>query len=312
MATMRYRPLGATGLLVSELSFGCARIASITTAYSPREIRNTIATALDNGINFFDTADVYGQGDSERVLGRALRDRRDDVVICSKAGLVVNAPLSIIRWIKPVANLGLRRLDKARRAAADARKSREERCYDPRYIRTQIEGSLRRLGTDYLDLFLLHSPSPDMLKRDELFVLMEDVQRQGLVRHFGVSCDRVEDLEACLERCRVSALQIPLDISKLSRARQALQTARALGAGIIAREPFAGGALLNHSQLRDISNSAVPRRPAELALKSVLQEEAVTSVLVGTGCRAHLLENLAALDSAQLSADERRHLARFE
>ena len=302
---MEYRTLGKTDLEVSVLGFGCARIASLSTPYSRKEITRTIFEAVDAGITFFDTADVYGQGDSERLLGELLANRRQDIVICTKAGLKVEAPVSVIRAIKPAANWIIRNFKPIHRTAVSQRKRRESYCFEPRHIRTQIEGSLRRLRTDYLDLFLLHSPPLESLARDDLFAQLDDLLASGHLLNYGVSCRRWEDALDCASHGNVSAVQIPLNIHSLDDAGEMLSRLSSADIGVIAREPFSGGSLVAGSNSGAPGQRAGKERPlSEVMLKAVVQKSGVDVVVTGMGSCVHLHSNLSALNSMAVSDTE--------
>ena len=163
---MQYRKLGSTDLIPSVLGFGCSMIASLATRNSRTEVESTLSEAREAGITFFDTADVYGQGDSERLLGKLLRRQGEGMIVCTKAGLTVGPLEGIVRIAKPILNPLMRRWSSARTATMQARRHQERQCFDPNYLRRQIEGSLRRLNVDRIDLFLLHNPPVDVPQRD--------------------------------------------------------------------------------------------------------------------------------------------------
>jgi aryl-alcohol dehydrogenase-like predicted oxidoreductase len=152
---MSYRPLGRSGLMVSAVGLGCSAFGARIDAEATQAV---VDTAIDCGITLFDTADIYGRGESEELLGRALGARRSDVVVATKFGMDMqgaNGP----DW--------------------GARASR-------RYIRTAVEASLRRLGTDWIDLYQLHRPD-DVTPIDETLAALHELVLEGKVRHIGCS-----------------------------------------------------------------------------------------------------------------------------
>jgi aryl-alcohol dehydrogenase-like predicted oxidoreductase len=152
---MRYRPLGNSGLVVSAVGIGCNAFG---TRVDQAAVDDIVDAAIEVGVNFFDTADTYGLGASEEVLGRALQGRRDDVVVATKFGM-----------------------DMQGRNGPDhgARASR-------RYVRRAVEGSLRRLGTDHIDLYQLHQP--DLVTPvEETLAALEELVQEGKVRYLGCS-----------------------------------------------------------------------------------------------------------------------------
>jgi aryl-alcohol dehydrogenase-like predicted oxidoreductase len=302
---MEYRRLGKTGLEVSVLGFGCAQIASVSTAYSRSEIKHTIYEALDAGITFFDTADVYGQGDSERLLGDFASSQRQNMVICTKAGLRVNAPVQLLRITKPITNWLLRKYRPASRTIASERKRREGYCFEPQYIRTQVEGSLRRLRTDYVDLFLLHNPPADALAREDLFAELDRLRAIGSLLNYGISCRGHEDAVAYASHANVSAVQIPLNIHSIAGAGETLERLSSAHIGIIAREPFSGGSLIAETDGVALGARDGAERPlSEVALKAVVQQAEVDVVVTGMGSPIHLRNNLSALYSKAVSDAE--------
>jgi len=307
---VRVKRLGKTELRCSELGFGCSRIASLSTASSQTEVAATIEEALDRSISFFDTADVYGQGDSERMLGRLLRGKRDRVILCTKAGLRVRAAEGFVRPLKPLVNPLIRRWRAGRNVAVGIRRQAEGQCFDPAHIRKQIEGSLRRLKTDFVDLFLLHNPPVEILMRDDVFALLEQMSRAGDIRYYGVSCGTPREAEAAMHIEGISCLQIEVNpLVMTTELQHVLRQARQADVGVIAREPLAGGVLSSPVAGGQV-NRGVPtkRLPAEIALRSVAQRDDVGVVVVGMTNRRHLRENFVALDGPPVSAEEIAHL----
>lgn len=152
------RPLGRTDLHVSEFGLWCARIGGIFKR-DPAEFVTLLSAAFDAGINFFDTADIYSQGESETLLGRAFRGRRrDQVVIASKAGYVLPSRRRLIARVKPLVRPIIRLLGLKRRHVTGAVDGALSQDFSPSHLRSAVEGSLRRLKTDRLDLFQPHSP----------------------------------------------------------------------------------------------------------------------------------------------------------
>lgn len=279
---MQYRRLGNSDLTPSLLGFGCSMIASLATRHSPGEIEATLRAARDSGITFFDTADVYGQGDSERLLGRVYRDQGDGMILCTKAGLTVGPVEGLVRMVKPVLNILLRRWPSARGATTRTRRRQEGQCFNPDYLCRRIEGSLRRLGVDRIDLFLLHNPPVDLPQRNEVFELLLRLRADGKLRHFGVSCRSLEDADSWVEHPGVACVQVPLDRSRIESALPLLERAGVLGVGVIARE------ILSHDAMAAGSVSA--------AFRPLVQRPEVGVMLAGMGCRTHLRENLGAIE----------------
>ncbi len=215
---MRTRPLGSTGLRVSEIGFGAWGIGGRTvgaTSYGATDdavSRRALAAALDHGITFFDTAPAYGDGHSERLIGEAVRGRRDRVVIATKAGLAGFA------------------------APPD---------FSPAALRASLEGSLRRLGTDHVDLLQLHNPPLEELRaRPEIVEALDGFRRAGLARAVGLSLKSPLDGQVAIRDFDIGQIQLNLNMLDL-RALDCglLGLAAAAGTGIVARTPLAFGFL---------------------------------------------------------------------
>ncbi|MBL8414918.1 MAG: aldo/keto reductase [Propionivibrio sp.] len=292
-------PLGRTDLQVSRLGFGCSTIASLGTRYSAAEVQATLLAAFDRGVNFFDTADVYGQGDSERLLGRLFAGRRDRVVIATKAGMRLAHSQQAIRIAKPLLQPLLRRWATGRERSTRMRQASERQCFDPAYLRARVEQSLKRLRTDRLDLLLLHSPPVEVAQHDEVLALLQCLRREGKVREFGVSVAEVAHARQWAMWPGLSCLQLPLTPRTAATGDPLALPAETLGLleelslrgiGVIAREVFGGG--LWASEHGDRTS----------ALRALFDAAGVSVVLAGMGSREHLNDNLNAFAEASLPA----------
>ena len=208
---MVYRRLGGTDLHVSEIGFGTWGLGG--DSYGVTEDRTSldaIALALERGITFFDTADCYGRGRSERLLGKGLGACRQDVVIATKAGMV----------------------------------SRVQRNFDASYVQRSVEGSLQRLNTDYVDVLQLHSPrEDDIVQAVETCGWAGRLVEEGKVGAVGVSVSRPEDAGAFV-RAGVRVIQVNFNLlDQRVRASGLLALARAEDVGLIARTPLCFGFL---------------------------------------------------------------------
>jgi len=308
---MNYRTLGRTDLEVSVIGFGCNRLHRRPDRQKSESIA-TLREAVERGVNFIDTANSYAWGDSESLLGEALAGRRDRVILCTKAGHRSWPTLHLDAWRgrpgAPHDGRGLRLLDRGLRVLHNARRN-----YAPKFLRLAIEGSLRRLRTDYVDLFYLHGPPPAVTSDPEVFETLRALRREGLIRHYGISCARAttaDEALSCLRDTGISVLQVltgpleRLDIDKV------LPEAGRRGIAIVGRQPFHAGAVFSDPTLM-ASAAAVPgHTPAQCFLRSALQLNGVVSVLVGMRTRRHLHENLASLATEPLSATQMQGLSR--
>lgn len=279
---MRAAALGRDGPRVPVLGLGCSKIASLSTRASGTGIARLLEQAWDGGIRFFDTADIYGQGDSERRLARVAN--RQGTVICTKAGLALTASQPLVRLVKPVLRPVLQRLKGARAGAARMRQDAEISDLDPARLTARLEGSLRRLKRDRVDLFLLHSPPMEALEDGRLYDLLDTFRDRGLAQAVGVSCRTLEDAARVIAAGRAQAVQVPLDAESHAAAGPVLDAAAAAGVGVIAREV--------------LTPALAGRMDAAAALTPLLADPRIGVVLTGTTSPGHLAHNLALAQGA--------------
>jgi aryl-alcohol dehydrogenase-like predicted oxidoreductase len=344
---MKYRKFGNTDLEVSEIGLGCSRLGGNLTGGSKREAFNVLQQALEQGINFYDTADSYGQGQSETLLGKVFKTQRDKVIFASKAGYCLSPLGSLAARFKPILKPILQTLRSAslRRSSSTQAHSRAapqnhsgsqqkdflsaargnvlQQNFSPDYLQQALESSLNRLQTDYLDLFQLHSPPQEVLQSDEVWQTLEKLQSQGKIRYYGVSCDTVADALLCLQHPGVAAIQLELNLLNQDAIASILPLAQQQKIAIIARQPFASGKLfqlMRQQPQEKISeqwtqaniyrhlSQVSSRSPIQAALQFVLQQEGVSVVIAGASTRQHLAENLSALSAPPLSSTELQNL----
>ena len=208
---MDYRELGRTGWKVSTISFGSWAIGSAWGNVDATESLSALHRAVDLGVNFFDTADVYGDGHSERLLAQLKRERSEEIIIATKAG---------------------RRLD----PHVDAGYNREN-------LTGFVERSLRNLETDRIDLLQLHCPPTDSFYRPDLFAVLDDLVQQGKLRYYGVSVQRIEEALKAMEYPNVQSIQIIFNIFRQRPAELFFKEAARRRVGILARVPLSSGML---------------------------------------------------------------------
>ncbi|HTT69985.1 MAG TPA: aldo/keto reductase [Anaeromyxobacteraceae bacterium] len=208
---MQYRELGRTGFRVSTISFGAWAIGGSWGGVDDAESLAALHRAVDRGVNFFDTADVYGDGRSERLMARLRRDRPGRLYVATKAG---------------------RRLDPHVAAG-----------YDRANLTAFVERSLRNLEVEAIDLLQLHCPPTDVYYRPEVFGVLDDLVAAGKLRHYGVSVERVEEALKALEYPGVASVQIIFNIFRQRPADLFLKEAQRRGVGILARLPLSSGLL---------------------------------------------------------------------
>ena len=303
---MHYRPLGRTGWNVSDISFGAWAIGGAWGSVDDAESMAALDRAVECGVNFIDTADVYGMGRSERLIAR-LRRTHKDLVVATKAG----------RRLSP--------------HTADG--------YNEKNLAEFIEDSLRNLSTDCLDLLQLHCPPIEVYYRPGLFDALDRMVKAGKIRYYGVSVERVEEALKAIEFPNVQTVQIIFNCFRHRPAELFFEQAKKRRVGILARVPLASGMLTGkvtrqsqfaaddhrnynrHGEAFDVGETfsgvdfetalaaveeiraIVPAgmSMAQFALRWILMSDAVTCAIPGGKRPAQVAENCAASDLPPLS-----------
>jgi aryl-alcohol dehydrogenase-like predicted oxidoreductase len=306
---MQTRTLGLRGPTVSALGLGCMGMSEFYGARDDDESIATIHRALDLGVNFLDTSDAYGPSTNEVLVGRAIADRRDEVVLATKFGIV-------------------RDPDDPTARGQNGR---------PEYVKQAAEASLKRLGLDHIDLYYQHRVDPATPIEETVGALAELVQ-EGKVRYIGLSEASPDTLRRANAVHRITALQTEYSLWSREPEDEILPTCRELGIGFVAYSPLGRGFLTGAIQSIDdldeddyrrfsprfqgenfqrnldlvtkISELAADKAvtPAQLALAWVLSQGEDIVPIPGTKRRARLEENAAAVDVV-LSDDELREIA---
>jgi len=304
---MEARQLGRSGLRVSAQGLGCMGMSEFYGAGDEGESIATIHRALELGIDFLDTADMYGPYKNEELVGRAIRDRRERVVLATKFGIVRDASSAMVRGISG----------------------------KPAYVRQACEGSLRRLGVDHIDLYYQHRVDPTVPIEDTVGAMAELV-KQGKVRYLGLSEAGVETLRRASKVHPISALQSEYSLWSRDPEDGVLAACRELGIGLVAYSPLGRGFLTGQiRRFEDLAaddyrrhsprfqgenfakNLELVRRveaiarekgctPGQLALAWVLARGADIVPIPGTKRRIHLEENAAAMAVKLGTADLER------
>ena len=306
---MEYRELGRTGWKVSTISFGAWGIGGDTWGKTDDdESMRTLHKAVDLGVNFIDTADVYGDGHSERLVGRLLRERSEPLIVATKAG---------------------RRLPSQTAAG-----------YNRENLTSFVERSLGNLGVDAIDLLQLHCPPSEVYDMPEVFGILDDLIAAGKLRHYGVSVELVDDAIRALAFERVQSVQIIFNMFRLKPAGRLFEEAIKHRVGILARVPLASGLLTGKLDARsqfaatdhrtfnrngeafdqgetfsgvalDVGFAAVDElRPlvpagatmAQLALRWILMHPAVSCAIPGAKTVRQVEDNVHAAELSPLSA----------
>ena len=323
---LRVRPFGQTDLQVSEIGLGCSSIGGVLDRTGDEEAVQTLHEALDRGVNFYDTADVYSLGNSERLLGRAFKDRRDRVIIATKVGSRFKPLWKMALKSRPLLKPVRRALRPLKRYLNLLRHSQKQYDYSPGHVRQALEGSLGRLGTDYVDLLQLYNPSKAELERGDLCEMLDALKAEGKVRYYGISCRSAEDALICVRHLGISTVQIPISLVDFEAIEAAIPLAlEEKGIAVIAREPLAQGLLTKTPKGTLAEQSARSRRDiqerkrraeafrflerpnrslAQAALQFGLQVPGVSTVIVGVTNRQQLDEALRVLAAPPLSPHE--------
>lgn len=286
---MKKRRLGNSDLFVTELGLGCMSIG--TEEITARRI---IDTALDEGINYFDTADLYDFGENEKIVGKALKEIRDKVIIATKVGN---------RW----------------------NPSKDGWSWDPSksYIKETVKTSLKRLGTDYIDLYQLHGgTNGDPI--DNTIEAFEELKAEGMIRYYGISSIRPNVIREFVKKSSIVSVMMQYSILDRRPEEEALPLLQDNGVSVVSRGPLAKGILsermlekasengyLDYS-LKELSEIlpllkekvASARSFTEVALQYNLANPAVASVVAGASSPEQIRNNAKAVRSQPLTVEE--------
>jgi len=322
---MIYKILGNTNLKVSAIGMGCSGIGKSLHYKNDDESLKTLCEAFESGINFFDTAPNYSNGDSERLIGKALKASRDKIIIESKAGVTFTATGKFVKKIKPFLNPVKKILTPLKKNLPNLYRSQRRNDFSKESIIKTVEGSLKRLQTDYIDLLLLHHPTNQILESGTFYEPLELLKSQGKIRFYGVSCDSIEQAEISLKLSGVSAIQIELNLLDQEPITKVLPLAFKNNVGVIARLPLAKGLLTDQISTTKAERWAYDweifderKRKAEKfkflanenrsmvqsALQFILQLKEVSVTLTGFNNRNHLQEILGSISATPLTNEE--------
>lgn len=308
---MRYRRLGRSSLEVSEVGFGAWSIGTNWwgTVAEEKSVE-LLQHALALGINFFDTADTYGEGTSERLVAKALKRHRDKIVLSTKFGYDIYT--------------------KQERVGHEERKQN----FSPEFIKLALGKSLERLGTDYIDLYQLHNPRLDTIKDSKVWETLEELRREGKIRYYGVTLGPaigwVEEGITSMQTTNSVSLQTVYNMLEQEPGRTFFEIARKQEVGVLVRVPHASGLLDgkfspqvnfdsdDHRSYRmrewlmkgyelleglKFLTKGKGRTLAQVAIRFALSEESVSSVLP-TVTNAMDLEEYAKASEIDLTQDE--------
>ena len=208
---MKYRKLGRTGWKISEISFGAWAIGGTWGNVNDNESIAALHKALESGVNFFDTADVYGDGRSEKLLAKLRKESSDNFYIVTKAG---------------------RRLD-----------PHTAEGYNRENLNSFVDRSLKNLNTDTIDLLQLHCPPTQVYYMPEVFDLLDEMVKSGKIQFYGVSVEKVEEALKAIEYPNVQSVQIIFNMFRQRPSELFFEQAKKYKVGILARVPLSSGML---------------------------------------------------------------------
>ena len=308
---MNYRKLGKTNFNISEISLGTWQVGGKWgSAFDNKTADELLNTAIDNGVNFIDTADVYENGLSETAVGRVVRSRSERIYVATKCG----------RQINPHVNEG----------------------YQPKVLQKYVEDSLKRMGLETLDLIQLHCPPTEVYYRPEIFEMFDRLKDQGKILNLGVSVEKVEEALKAIEYSNVTTVQIIFNLFRQRPSQLFFSEARKKDIGIIARVPLASGLLTGKFDAKttfeaddhrnfnrngeafdkgetfsgidyDLGLKAVQELKAlfpeaenlaPYALQWILGFENISCIIPGASKTSHVLSNLSVYDQPKLTPEK--------
>ncbi len=318
---MHYRTLGKTGFRVSEIGLGCWQLGGDFGAMEDARAEAILDEAAREGIDFWDTADVYGAGLSESRIGQWCREH------CDQVGK--NRPIIVTKV------------------------GRSDELFPNNYTRERVRasllGSLKRIGGDTLDLVQLHCVPIEIIKQGDILAWMDDFQREGLIRYYGASVETIEEALFCLTQPGIATLQIIFSLFRQDAADELFAASQAANVGIIVRLPLASGLLAGRmlashqfasedhrnynrdgkhfnvgetfaglpfekgvelvDELRKLAPSDMPL--GRFALRWILDYPAVSTIIAGASRPTQVAENSQASDESPLRSDSHKRLVSF-
>jgi aryl-alcohol dehydrogenase-like predicted oxidoreductase len=308
---MKYRKLGKTGFDISEISLGTWQVGGVWgDEFSHENANKILNSAVDAGINFIDTADVYGDGESEKAVGRFVKTSSERIYVATKCG----------RQLNPHTN----------------------EAYQPAVLRKFVENSLKNMGLETLDLIQLHCPPSEVYYRPEIFELFDRLKDEGKILNLGISVEKVEEALKGIEFDNVTTVQIIFNTFRQRPSELFFEQAKKKNIGVIVRVPLASGLLTGKFSKQSTFTSGDHRNfnrngemfdkgetfsgidyetglaaveefkslfpnqtnIAPIALKWILDFDAVSTIIPGASRSEQVSANVAALDFPDLNVEQ--------
>jgi len=311
---MKYRALGKTGFNISEVSLGTWQIGGKWgSPFDEETAHTTLSRAVDLGINFFDTADKYNDGMSEKAIGRVLKERNKRIYVATKCG----------RGLQP--------------HVADG--------YNEKNIRAFVNDSLKNLGVETLDIIQLHCPPTEVFYRPEVFEVLDSLKKEGKIIHYGVSVEKVEEGLKAIEYPGLSTVQIIFNMFRQRPKELLFPRAKEKNIGIIVRVPLASGLLTGKftpdttfskgdhryfnrdgsafdrgetfagidyktglKAVEELKKVFPNQNLAQMAIKWILMHDAVSAVIPGASHVSQLESNVVASDLPDLTNEQMKNV----
>ena len=315
---MNYRILGKTGFKVSEISLGTWQVGGTWgSGFDDSLAEKILNDAIDQGVNFIDTADVYEAGASEAAVGRVVKSRSEEVFVATKCG----------RQINPHINSN----------------------YTPKVLRKYVEDSLKNMGMECLDLIQLHCPPTEVYYRPEIFGLFDDLKKEGKIKNLGISVEKVEEALKGIAFDNVATVQIIYNVFRQRPNELFFEEAKKKNIGIIVRVPLASGLLTGKfdadtsfakddhryfnrdgagfdkgetfagipykeglkavAELKKVFPEA--QNLAPLALRWILDFDAVSCIIPGASKPQHLISNISATELSSIGPEKTKAIDRI-
>lgn len=297
---MKYNILGKTNVRISHLGLGGGKMGKALLSQPKDPIEEVIELAIDHGINFFDLANVYCIGQSESIVGNVLKSRRNKFLLSTKGGRITPTAAKVAHNLSFLGPLIRPFMGKK---GYEIQKSVPRKSdFSPLHLESELEKSLRRLQTDYVDFYFLHGPPIGIMQNSDAFEWMDKMKSAGKIRFSGVSIYTPSEAEYVGKSTEVDLIQIPYNLTNHENYQAFFELNKVKQMGLIARSPFERGLLTSQNlhknpeitaNLQPGQHDGMQTKPIEkMALDFVASNPNIHNILSGTGSKHHMLQNL--------------------